>query len=294
MCLLEREMNQDAAAIPVLDLPYSDRQLILVSDDQLVQATEKQARLAFQKQAQGFDWKKIAEAALLDFIPLPFSRTLEATARETIRSWGRAREEGASVLPVGKTAAKQISFPPGHPRDNIIYVGHPAKPSLYFTMADFHRVVFEHKFCEAVELLMSLGATGIRVEHVAGWSKEFSARISVPLGDVGETSAGELSVKKATSQSLLYEANLAGVDPSLPDDLVWFHHEPTWQSIANGRLKYGLSDFSMSVSYQDDFGINAGLKIALAKTGLDVGGKFEDHQSTIWRLEGDFRGTKPD
>ena len=48
----------------------------------------------------------------------------------------------------------------------------------------------------------------------------------------------------------------------------------------------------MSVSYQDDFGINAGLKIALAKTGLDVGGKFEDHQSTIWRLEGKFRGKK--
>lgn len=282
-------MANNMAETSILNMSYSDRQLILVSDDQLVQATEKQARLALQRQAQGFDWKKIAEAALLDIIPLPFSRTLEATARETIRSWGRAREEGASVLPVGKTAAKEICFPPGHPRDSILYVGHPAKPSLYFTMADFHRVVFEHKFCEAIELLMSLGATSIRVEHVSGWSKEFSARISVPLGDADEVLRGESGVKKAASQSLLYEANLAGVAPSLPDDLVWYHHEPTWKSIANGRLKYGLNDFSMSVAYQDDFGINAGLKLALAKTGLDVGGKFEDHQSTIWKLEGKFR-----
>lgn len=286
-------MEKATAATPLLELPYSDRQLILVSDDQLVKATEQQARLALQEKSQGFDWKKIAEAALIDIIPLPFSRTLEATARETIRSWGRAREEGATVLPVGKTDAKQIDFPPGHPRDSVLYVGHPAKPSLYFTMADFHRVVFEHKFCEAIELLMSLGATSIRVEHIRGWSKEFSARISVPLGDVDEPTTGEAGAERGTSQSLLYEANLAGVEPSLPDGLVWYHHEPTWQSIANGRLKYGLNDFSMSVSYQDDFGINAGLKIALAKTGLDVGGKFEDHQSTVWRLEGKFRGTEP-
>lgn len=285
-------MEEDTEAPPILELPYSDRQLILVSDDQLVQATEKQARLALHEKQQGFDWKKIAEAALIDIIPLPFSRTLEATARETIRSWGRAREEGASVLPVGKTAAQHIDFPPGHPRDGVLYVGHPAKPSLYFTMADFHRVVFEHKFCEAIELLMSLGATSIRVEHVSGWSKEFSARISVPLADADDASTGEAGAKRGASQSLLYEANLAGVEPSLPDDLVWYHHEPTWQSIANGRLKYGLNDFSLSVSYQDDFGINAGLKVALAKTGLDVGGKFEDHQSTVWRLEGKFRGAK--
>ncbi|MEP1767203.1 MAG: hypothetical protein ABJJ53_11270 [Sulfitobacter sp.] len=283
-------MDKETKAQPILELPYSDRQLILVSDDQLVQATEKQARLALHEKQQGFDWKKIVEAALIDIIPLPFSRTLEATARETIRSWGRAREEGASVLPVGKTAAQQIDFPPGHPRDGVLYVGHPAKPSLYFTMADFHRVVFEHKFCEAIELLMSLGATSIRVEHISGWSKEFSARISVPLADADDASTGEAGAKRGVSQSLLYEANLAGVEPSLPDDLVWYHHEPTWQSIAKGRLKYGLNDFSLSVSYQDDFGINAGLKIALAKTGLDVGGKFEDHQSTVWRLEGKFRG----
>ena len=58
-------MERETEAPPILELPYSDRQLILVSDDQLVQATEKQARLALHEKQQGFDWKKIAEAALI-------------------------------------------------------------------------------------------------------------------------------------------------------------------------------------------------------------------------------------
>ena len=72
--------------------------------------------------------------------------------------------------------------------------------------------------------------------------------------------------------------------------MVWYEHEPTWQSIAKGRINYGLQDFSLSVSYEDDFGVNAGLKVAISKTGLEVGGKFEDHESTVWRLEGQFKG----
>ena len=53
-------------------------------------------------------------------------------------------------------------------------------------------------------------------------------------------------------------------------------------------MNFGLNDFSLSVAYEDDFGINAGLKLAVANAGLDLGGRFEDHQSTVWRLEGTF------
>jgi hypothetical protein len=49
-----------------------------------------------------------------------------------------------------------------------------------------------------------------------------------------------------------------------------------------------MSDFSLSVTYEDDFGINAGLSAAVVGAGLGLGGRFEDHQSTVWRLEGRF------
>jgi len=179
--------------------------------------------------------------------------------------------------------------------------------------------------------------------HLTGWSKEFSARISVPLGEkssraklnflqgihemtfstlgirlfrmsiirwpifialllntnsakrsifscASETAALGTSKNASSRTSFLYEATLAGTDtPKLPKTLVWYHHEPTWQTVARGRIDFGLSDFSLNVTYEDDFGINAGLKAAVVTAGLELGGKFEDHQSTIWRLEGTFR-----
>jgi len=45
---------------------------------------------------------------------------------------------------------------------------------------------------------------------------------------------------------------------------------------------------SRNVRYEADFGVNAGLKMELSSAGLDVGGKFEDHTSTIWKITGTF------
>lgn len=273
----------------IMRTPYADRQLIVVTDDALVEATKKEERKAFSEQPQGVDWMRIAEAAVLDVIKIPFSRLATEVAREALRAWGRAKEEGVQVLPIGKTAARELTFPPGHPRDGILYIGHPTLPSVYYTMAEFHRVVFEHKFCEAVELLMSLGATKIRVEHIRGWSKDFSARISIPLSAANVSIGAEAEGGIASKSHLLYEATLSGSStPKILEDAVWYPHEPTWQSIAKGRLNYGLTNFSLSVSYEDDFGVNAGLKMTAQKAGLDLGGKFEDHQSTVWHLDGEF------
>ena len=162
--------------------------------------------------------------------------------------------------------------------------------TVYYPFADFHRVTFEHKFSEAISLLMHLGARQVRVEHVRGWSREFSNRLSVPLTAVNESVAVEVVVEKRSQVQLLYEAEFAGVqEPKLPESLVWYYHEPTWQSIAEGRLKFGLKQFSLVVAYEDDYGVHAGLRASAAKAGFDIIGKFEDHEATMWRITGDFR-----
>lgn len=273
-----------------LALPYASRQLIVVTDDVLAKSTNQEERKAIEVYYDGIDWKKIAEAAIFDIMPIPLGRTLTEATREAIKAWGRARDSGLLVLPVGRTTAEAIGFPPGHPRDGVLYIGHPALTNVYYTLADFHRVTFEHKFCEAINLLMSLGATSIRVEHVRGWSREFSSRISAPLGDAESKLEAEANSNSKQSTGLLFEANLAGTtSPTIPENLVWYSHEPTWQSIADGRIKYGLEDFVLTISYEDDFGVNAGLKASIVKSGLEIGGKFEDHESTVWRLEGKFK-----
>jgi hypothetical protein len=34
--------------------------------------------------------------------------------------------------------------------------------------------------------------------------------------------------------------------------------------------------------------VNAGLKIAATNAGFDLGGNFEDHQSTVWQIAAKF------
>ena len=257
---------------PLLELPYSERQKIVVVDDAAAQS---------ERQAARSEQLTVGKAALRVLVP-GFAYV------DLIRALSRLREEGVSVLKVGRSDSSLLDFPPGHPRDKVVYVGHPAKPTIYYAVADFHRVTFEHKFSEAIDLLMHLGATTIRVEHVRGWSREFAANLSVPLGSVD---AGmETGTHSDSRARLLFEATLSGeTEPELPDGLVWYPHEPTWQSVANGRLRFGLHDFSLSVSYEDDFGVHAGLKASALKAGLEIGGKFEDHEATTWKISGKFR-----
>lgn len=84
-----------------------------------------------------------------------------------------------------------------------------------------------------------------------------------------------------------------GRHAAIPDDLIWYHHEPTWQNIADGRLNHGLMDFSLTVSYEDDFGINLGLTASAQRAGMELGGKFEDHQNTVWQVVGRFGPSTP-
>ena len=190
---------------------------------------------------------------------------------------------------MASTEAASLTFPPGHPRERVLYVGHPAVPTTYYAAAGFHRHTFEHKFAEAVELVMDLGATQLEVEHVKGWSDQLAANLAVPLPMAGAEAGLHAEQSRSHGSSALFKATLKGnANPKLPDGLVWFPHEPTWQQLAEGRLKHGLTQFQLSVRYEDDYGIDAGLKLNAGKAGLDLGGSFQEHESTVWRIEGNF------
>jgi hypothetical protein len=78
--------------------------------------------------------------------------------------------------------------------------------------------------------------------------------------------------------------------PRVPDDLVWFPHEPLWQEVVDARLTSGLTSFVLDVRSFDDYGVNASLKALVDKYGLEAGGSFVEHRATLWRLEGTFSG----
>ncbi len=211
---------------------------------------------------------------------------------ETLISYREAKDEGVeNLIPVAKSKISLFQLPPGHPRNGLVYAGHPGIPTVYVPLADFHRLTFEHKFAEVVSLLMHLGAKTFKVEHVTGWGAEFSSHLSIGLPAIApkvevEAEAGS---KQQTQQTLLFHATLDNKQaPSLPANLVWYPYEATWQQVAEGRLKFGLKDFLLYLNYNDDFGINAGLKLKIEKAGLDIGGTFERLTATTWRISGEF------
>ena len=202
-----------------------------------------------------------------------------------------AREHDIPVVPLPLSVASEMNLKPGHPRENLLYAAHPCDPRTYVPAADFHRLTFEHKFSEVLRLLMHLGASTIEVEHVREWGRDFAGRLSAGIPQAGTEGLAEVEAQSSSEERLLYHAELDGSDdPSLPDNLIWYNHEPTWQSVAEGRLDFGLQDFSLKLQYADDYGINADLKVDAESAGFELGGSFEKHESTTWSVEGTFEG----
>jgi len=272
--------------IPLFAKPYAERQFIVVVDDKLKEAENKAKQKAtVTTEGKVIKWTKIVIKTLYSIVPATY---LLVDAIETVlKSISKLRSKGIDVILVSRSDARNLIFSPGHPQDKVLYVGHPSNPPVYYPFSEFHRLLFEHKFSEALEMLMSLGATEVEVYRVKGWSSEFSLNLNIAISDWKP--GIEAGKDKKASAKLLFKATLKSKKkPKLPKDLVWYPHELTWQKIAEGRIKYGLKDFALIIQYEDDFGINAGLKVKILKSGLDIGGKFEDHKKTAWRIVGKF------
>jgi hypothetical protein len=244
---------------------------IVVVSDKTAEAM-REAQMAKELPEENFVTK--LASSVFSFYGEHFAITLGKQAVEIIRTIMDALDKGADLTTLSYSESKKLDliFSPGHPRENVVYAQHPANPLVYYTASSFHRQAFEHKFAEVITLLSSLGANEIKVEHVSGWDQDFSAGLGI-----------------TTPNQVLFDAKLTGHDsPSVPGDLTWYPHESLWQAVAIARVNNGLKNFNLSLTYSDDYGLNAGFKATLKGTGLDLGGKFEEHQSTVWKITGNF------
>lgn len=137
---------------PISKMPYAKRKLIVVVDDPDDSVVE-------------VDWTEVVKESFKKYWRYV---TLPGQIELIIEAIKAARDQGIDVLPVPRSESAKLLFPPGHPQDGVLYVGHPTVHEIYYPTAQFHRLTFEHKFSEAIELLMALGAIEIDVEHQVG------------------------------------------------------------------------------------------------------------------------------
>jgi hypothetical protein len=281
-----------------LDMPYTDRQrVVVVADEQVAAERLSRARLAEERTqtpvpadsghmpggpADGNSYALVGQQVRRSLRGLQdVSTSLRRNFDDRAARWALRRQLGA--LMIGRTESSVLRFDQGHPLKNVLYVGHPAKSDLYFPAAEFHRRVFEHKFVEAVTLLTSLGARHIVVQQEQGYVME-KERTSLALGHGFTRTRNELSRSGA-----IFEAEFPGSrKPSLPDGLCWYADEHTWQMIARARMVNGAQKTSLAVTYTTDYGIDTRVIRAASACGVNIGGRFEEQRDTIWRLDAEF------
>ena len=140
----------DPSQIP--RLPYNERRMIVVGDAGVANRTVSK---------KGFIVAAAVTSALIGPYALIAAKALD-------RSLERSSIKG-HLLVLKSSEAAALRFPVGHPRNKVVYVGHPIDPVTYIPMAHFHTFLFEHKVAEALRLMRSLGADSVDVVRVEGW-----------------------------------------------------------------------------------------------------------------------------
>lgn len=282
-----------------LQKPYSLRQFIIVEKDEIYDAKQKTEELLKTEIQELKDNKSKVEPEYL------LKKAVEAAVRIStgnvwivaaglgvlvtdyiIKSIEKQRElsDKLIVKNFSFTMASELKFPIGHPRENELYVAHPTLIGTYYPINDFHKKVFEHKFSELVSILENLGAKKINVEYISGW--DFN---TINELEVGKKADGKFNISKLRERKLIYQAEYKNNDSfKLPNSLAWYYHEPTWQSVGNGRLNHDLQNFNLILEYKDDFGINLDLFAEISKIGYGNKNSFKKQESTIWKVIGQF------
>jgi hypothetical protein len=286
-----------------LATPYTDRQRIVVAGDEQV-AAERQSRSRLAPQEQGRPLAARGDDAS-ELVAEPTGGSRAAAAAQHLQRGLQGLQDAGSglkrglddramialrrrlgILMIGRTEAGALHFDQGHPLADVLYVGHPARPDLYYPAAEFHRRVFEHKFAEAVKLLTSLGASRISLTQVQGRTREGetggSAQVGLTLGFT--RTRGERSWSGA---QFIAEFPGSG-EPAVPGDLCWYPDEHTWQMIAHTRIEGGAERTSLEVRYLTDYGIDMHMVRSARTLGVKIGGRFQEHHDTVWRLDAEF------
>ncbi|MCQ2163580.1 MAG: hypothetical protein MJZ04_00215 [Bacteroidales bacterium] len=151
-----------------------------------------------------------------------------------------------------------MSFPIGHPQVGQIYVGHPFIPAKYVPFEEYQLEFIEDKVREFTWLMQCMGATKISIsakndnEQNGDYSsnQNISGNTSYGLakanGSYSRNSKGSFAEQISKAISLNQEFNPKRA-PFVPEGLVWYQNEPSWQRLVNQRMTGSLVHASESI-----------------------------------------------
>lgn len=157
-------------------------------------------------------------------------------------SGGKVPEVLISELP-------NLVLPVGHPIPYEVYVGHPLDKNVYFPISSYQVELLKDKIHEFCYLVQCLGATELTIEayNAAYSSKETNNRTdaNAELGSFAKANyhnerKSKLYEEISNSMSV-HQQFTHNKEPFVPEGLIWFQHEVSWQRMASQRLVGGLT-----------------------------------------------------
>ena len=208
----------------------------------------------------------------------------------------------------------KIQFPKGHPKLGELYIGHPYRNNLYIPYANHEFQFFLDKVYEYCQLLQALGATEITIESIRGMNVSelqkynFNASGGANFGFAAKVNAEYNEKKETSSKSSVdnYLKEYRKMDPMslphVPDNLIWYPEQTTWQRLAsqrtnNNNLLEFEEEFSTKetsfVSASEEESIKADLQILKVGANISVNEnnlkQSERSEETVWRIKVKFK-----
>ncbi|PIE51052.1 MAG: hypothetical protein CSA38_00125 [Flavobacteriales bacterium] len=199
-----------------------------------------------------------------------------------------------------------IQFPLHHPKPDKTYICHPYDTNKYLDVDSYEEMLFADKIDEYCYLLQCLGATEIIVENYLERNEDktrtkasdFEAGVkSPPIKGVKAKGGVEITkdnrkkqIEKIIQKYKQQQKFNPTKKPYIPNDLIYFHTEPSWQRIAKQRLNgENLIEFSKNISTietaifeTDDLKkVNAEIGVAFKMIDIGTGVKNSKHSSGI-------------
>ena len=232
---------------------------------------------------------QIYEKTYIDsFLSFPYN---ERKVIIPVKKYVDLHQEHVAVLNIQNLPA--INFPMGHPIANQLYVGHPLIPAKYIPFENYQLELVEDRIREFCMLAQSLGATEISIECLNSTNSNRNNKIKVNNSGSVET----LWVDGKTNQHIersrhmidelsrsvsLHQTFEPRNKPTIPEGMVWYDNEPSWQRLVSQRLSGCLTSHEERIETKKSQMLE-GQELSAIKT--EVKSLYADMDITIDKTE---------
>ncbi|WP_061869396.1 hypothetical protein [Prevotella intermedia] len=228
---------------------YSGNDIIARKDclSVMLNATDQTCNGLLIKDDAKQDFPIYEQAYINSFLSFPYN---ERKVIMPVKKYVDLHQEHIAVISMQNLP--DINFPMGHPIANQLYVGHPLIPAKYIPFENYQLELVEDRIREFCMLVQSLGATEISIECLNSASANQNNKMHQKNSGGTNTLAadGKANQQLDRSRNMIDELSRSvslhqtfepHTKPSIPQSMVWYYNEPSWQRLVSQRLDGGLT-----------------------------------------------------